>query len=430
LLTDRQIKAATPREKLYRLSAGSGLHLQVMPSGSKLWLYRFELGGKEKTLSIGPYPDVTLAQAREARDDARRLVREGRDPSLEKRLRRTSRVEASSITFEAVARAWHEQLKDTWAPRHAWDVLNSLEVDVFPTLGRLPLTEINAPMVLATLRPIEERGAVETAHRIRQRISAVFVHAIASGQAVTDPAAVVKKALKTVKRGRQPALITLEEVRQVLRDVEAQAASPVTKLAMRWHALNAVRPNETAGARWDELVDLDGPEPVWHIPAERMKGRMETRREHIVPLSAQAVAVARAVEPLTGRGPLMFPNARHAHRPMSENALGYLLNRAGYHGRHVPHGWRAAFSSIMNIRFRPDRHIIDLMLSHVPENKVEAAYNRAAYAERKRELAQAWADMLLEGFPPAEALLVGPRRTLKVIEQSRTAALGSLRRSA
>ncbi|MFH5924593.1 tyrosine-type recombinase/integrase [Roseomonas xinghualingensis] len=414
MLTDRQIKTATAREKLYRLADGGGLHLQVMPSGSKLWHYRYQLAGKEKTLSIGTYPDVTLAQAREARDDARRLVREGRDPSTEKRLRRVARVEASAITFEAVARAWHEQLKGTWAPRHAWDVLNSLEVDVFPDLGALPLRDITPPMVLTVLRQIEDRPAIETAHRVCQRISAVFIHAIASGQAETDPAAVVRKALKPVKRGRQPALTKIDEVRQVLHDVDAQAAHPVTKLGLRFLALTAARPGEVAGARWEELEELDGQEPVWRIPKERMKGRDEKRREHVVPLTPAAVAVVRALEDLTGRSPFLFPNNRHFHRPMSENALGYLLNRAGYHSRHVPHGWRAAFSSIMNERFPADRAIIDLMLAHVPKDKVEAAYNRALHMPRRRELAQAWADMLMEGMPAAGALLNGPRRTPKM----------------
>jgi integrase len=412
VLTDRQVKAATPREKLYRLPDGDGLRLQVMPSGSKLWHYRYEIGGKEKTLSIGTYPEVSLARAREERDAARAMVRQGRDPSVEKKLRRVARIEASAVTFETVARAWHDQVKGTWAARHAWDVLNSLEVDVFPTLGPLPLAEITPPMVLSVLRAIEARPAIETAHRVRQRISAVFVHAIATGQAEADPAAVVKAALRPVKRGRQPALISLEEVREVLRATGAEAASPVTRLAMRWHALTAARPGETAGARWSELVDLDGAEPRWVIPKERMKGREEKKREHAVPLTPEAVAITKVLRDLTGRSPFMFPNARHAHRPMSENALGYLLNRAGFHGRHVPHGWRAAFSSIMNERFPADRAVIDLMLAHVPKDKVEAAYNRAEHMARRRELAQAWADMLLEGMPAPEELLGGPRRNV------------------
>jgi integrase len=180
----------------------------------------------------------------------------------------------------------------------------------------------------------------------------------------------------------------------------------VTKLALRLLALTAVRPGEIRGAAWSEFEQPDGAEPVWRIPASRMK----IKRDHLVPLSRQAVEVLRALRPLTGRGPLAFPNARFAHRPMSENAIGYLLNRAGYHSRHVPHGWRATFSTIMNERFPHDRHIIDLMLAHAPKDKTESAYNRAAHMGRRRELAQQWADLLLLGAADVSSLVAGPRR--------------------
>ncbi|MBP0492128.1 tyrosine-type recombinase/integrase [Pararoseomonas indoligenes] len=412
MLTDREIKAAQKADKPYRLPDGGGLHLKVMPSGSKLWHYRYEIEGRERTLSIGMYPAVTAKAAREARDEARKAVAQGRDPSVQKRLERVAAVSAAGVTFEAVARAWHDHTKDQWTARHAADVLGSLEADVFPTLGKLPIGQITTPMVLSVLRRIERRPAVETAHRVRQRMSAVFVHAIATGQGKDDPAAVVKKALRTVERGRQPSLTTLPEVRQILLDAEAEAAHPTTKLALRLLALTAVRPGEVSGARYDEMSGLDGPEPLWVIPAERMK----MKREHVVPLSPAAVEVIQAVHRLTGRGPLLFPNVRHAHRPMSENAMGYLLNRAGYHSRHVPHGWRSSFSTIMNGRYRDehDRKVIDLMLAHVSKDKVEAAYNRALHMERRREIACEWAGLLMAGMAPAATLLEGPRRPLKL----------------
>jgi len=180
----------------------------------------------------------------------------------------------------------------------------------------------------------------------------------------------------------------------------------VTKLALRFLALTAVRPGEIRGAAWAEFEQLDGVEPTWRIPAPRMK----MKHEHVVPLSRQSVAVLRAVRSLTGRGPLVFPNARHAHRPMSENALGYLLNRAGYHNRHVPHGWRSTFSTIMNERYRQDRQVIDLMLAHASKDKTESAYNRAAYMPRRRELAQEWSDLLLQNSADAASLVEGRRR--------------------
>lgn len=270
----------------------------------------------------------------------------------------------------------------------------------------MPLKEITPPLVLSVLRAIEARPAIETAHRVRQRMSAVFVYGLAAGVGDSDPAAIVERALAPVVRGRQPAVTELEAARKIIVDVEAIPAHPATKLAHRLIALTAVRSGEVRGARPDEFVGLDGKEPMWIIPAARMK----MRRDHLVPLSRQAVEVVAIARQLAARGPLLFPSARFAHREMSENAIGYLLNRAGYYQRHVPHGWRSAFSTIMNERYREDRQIIDLMLAHGPGNEVEAAYNRAAHMERRRELAQIWADLILDGASPASSLLDGPRR--------------------
>jgi integrase len=261
-------------------------------------------------------------------------------------------------------------------------------------------------LVLNLLRAIEARPAIETARRVRQRMSAVFVYAIASGLAITDPAAIVRSAMSPLIKGRQPAVLELDEARTVLNRAEAIPAHPLTKLAFRLLALSAVRPGEIRGAEWREFEQLDTDEPFWRIPAERMK----MKREHIVPLSRQAAAVIRVTRQLTGRGPLVFPNVRYAHRPMSENAMGYLLNRAGYHSRHVPHGWRATFSTIMNEGYRHDRHIIDLILAHAPKDKTESAYNRAAYLGRRTELLQEWADLLLTDAVEPIKLLEGPRR--------------------
>ena len=400
-LTDKQVRAAEPREKPYRLTDGGGLSLRVLPSGGRLWQYRYEIGGKERTFSIGAYPKVTLAEARLARDEARDLVRLGRDPTTQRRLDRVNATEAAGVTFERVARDWHEHQRIQWTPQHAEDVLGSLEAYVFPTLGKLPIRDITAPMVLLVLRDIEARPAIETAHRVRQRMSAVFQHAIGSGHAQQDPAGVLKTALKPVARGRQPAITTLDGCRAMIRKAESIPAYPTTLLALRFLALTSVRPGEVVGARWDEFEGLATANPIWVVPAERMK----MKREHEVPLSRQAVEILEATRPMTGHYPLVFPNVRYAHRPMSGNALGYLLNRAGYHNRHVPHGWRSSFSSIMNERFPADRAVIDLMLAHAPKDRVEAAYNRALHMPKRRELAQAWADLLMEGLPSAHTLL-------------------------
>lgn len=402
-LTDIQLRRAKGAERAYRMADSGGLHLFVTPSGSKLWRVRYHYAGREKLLSIGPYPEVSLVQAREARDAARALLRQGKDPGQQKRMDKLAAIASAETTFEAVAMEWHALQRPRWSARHAEDVLGSLAEMVFPKLGKLPVADITEPMVLAVLRAIEARPAIETARRVRQRISAVFGYAIASGRAARDPAAVVKGALAPLVRGRQPAVVDLAGAREVLKAAEAVPAHPVTRLALRLLALTALRPGEIRGARWEELPRGAA---IWVIPAVRMK----MKRDHLVPLSRQAQEVVELVRGLTGRGPLVFPSTRHAHRPMSENALGYLMNRAGYHGRHVPHGWRSSFSTVMNERFPGDRAVIDLMLAHVPAGKTEAAYNRAEYMERRAELAQAWADLLLDGLQPAADLLHAPRR--------------------
>lgn len=271
-------------------------------------------------------------------------------------------------------------------------------------------------MILTVLRKVEARGSIETARRLRQRISTVFAYAMSEGIADRDPAAGIVKALKPLpKKGRQPAITSLEEVRTILAAAEASTASPIVKMASRLLALTAVRSGVVRSATWDEFEGIDwdgeGPEsdtrPLWRIPAARMKLSVERKDEeafeHLVPLSTQAVDVLLAMRRLTGRNELVFPSSRSPRRPLSEGAIGYMYNSAGFQGRHVPHGWRAAFSTIMNERAlagkRPDRAIIDLMLAHVPKNTVEATYNRARYLDRRYEIAQEWAD------------LQGPRRS-------------------
>ncbi|KXU99269.1 integrase [Gluconobacter potus] len=407
MLTDSQIRAAKPKDKAFKLTDGGGLYLQVTPSGGKHWRWRYEIEGKEKTYTIGSYPDVRLPDARSERDEARKVLRAGRDPAKEKKLLRSIGKVNPAQTFIATARDWFAQRKDLWTERHAVDVWRSLERDVLPFVGHMPINDLTPPIVLAVLREIESRGAVESAHRTRQRMSDIFVHAIACGYGTADPAAIVAPALRPVVRGRQPAITDLNEARTMIRKTEGEDAHPVTLLALRLLYLTAVRPGELRHAMWDEFEDLDGPEPLWRIPAIRMK----KKREHLVPLSRQAVELLEALRPLSGRWPHLFPNARRPKQVMSENAIGYLLNRAGYHQRHVPHGFRATFSSAMNERFPEDRQAIDLMLAHVMKDKVEGAYNRALFLSRRRELAQIWADLILEKQASLKDLVSSSRKS-------------------
>ena len=420
MLNDAKVRAAKPQQKPYKLTDSHRLYLLVTPNGSKLWKWNYAYDGKQKTMSFGVHPIVSLRDARTKRDKARALLEAGKDPSVVKKLKVKANIEASRNTFERVARDWHATVKSQWAAQHAADILRSLERDVFPSIGSLPISELTPPRIMEILREIEDRGAVETAKRVRQRVSAVFVFAVAQGMAACDPAEKLGAALRPLRKGRQPAITDLPRLRKMIADAEEDHARPITRLALRFLALTVVRPSELRGACWDEFEDLNGRKPLWRIPAARMKGDLDRKEEvdgdHLVPLARQSVAVLRALWPLTGDCELLFPSTRHMHKPMSENAIGYLLNRAGYHGHHVPHGFRAAFSTIMNEWAERhgkehDRKVIDLMLAHVPKEKVESAYNRAAYMPRRRELAEAWADMLTEGLPPPVALNDRPART-------------------
>lgn len=419
LLSDAKVRGAKGQEKAYKLSDGQQLYLHVTPAGGRHWRMNYQLRPKgsakavQKTLTIGSYPAISVKDARTARDRAKELLAKGVEPKPEDLFQRT--IEEKP-TFEEVARAWHKLQAKQWSKVHAADVLDSLEADVFPVVGALPISDIKAPVVWSILQAIVDRGAIETAHRTRQRMSAIFVYGIAVlGLVETDPAASLGIALpKKPKAKKQPAVTSLREVRQMLIDCEAERCRASTKFALRLLALTAVRPGELHGARWHEFEDLDGDAPLWRIPAARMKGdrdrKADEEGDHLVPLAPQAVAVLRTQFRLTGELDLVFTSDRHIHRPMSANTLRALLIRAGYFQRHVPHGFRAAFSTIMNEKAKAqgqvgDREVIDLMLSHVPANKVEGAYNRAAYMPRRREIACEWADMLVgDMWPPTVQL--------------------------
>lgn len=431
-LTDAAVRKAVARDKPYKMQDSGGLYLYVAPSGLRSWRMKFQFDGKEKLLTFGPYPEVKLTEARDRRDAARAQIRERIDPSGARKRAEEARTakrieEAKQLTFEQAARVWHETQKGRWAPVHAEDVIRSLERDVFPALGDKALGAIDAPAVLKVLRAIEDRGAVETARRLRQRISSVYSMYISEGVTQIDPAGNVVKALKPLpKKGRQPALTDVDEARKVLIAAEASGADPITKLASRLLALTQSRPGMIRGAEWSEFEGIDwddrrfGPNlAIWRVPAARMKLVMDLKEEedfeHLVPLCWQAVEVLRAARRLTGRHRLVFPSQRHSHRPISENAIGYLYNRVGFHGRHVPHGWRSSFSTTMNAlavkqKRAGDDGVIELMLAHVPENKVRAAYDRAGHMERRRELAQEWADMLIKDMMPANDIIGMPRR--------------------
>jgi integrase len=418
MLTDIACRKAEAKDKPYKLADAHGLHLYVTPNGYKSWRWKYRFAGKEKRLVFGPYPTVKLVEARSMRDAAARQLRDGIDPSIDKLQRSAAASARAGATFGTVAAEWFDSQKPIWSPRYAAIIRRSLDQDVLPKLGTLPLDAITTPMVLTVLRPIESRGAVETAHRVRQRISDIFARAIASGIATSDPATVASRALSKVKRSKFPAVRTVEAAQTVLRKVEQQPGHPLTKLASRLLALTAVRSGVLRLAEAVEFEDLDGSSPIWRIPAAKMKLVVERKEdvayEFIVPLARQSVELVKLAIDFSGSAPLIFRSIRHPRKPLSDSTVSKAYREAGFSGVHVPHGWRSTFSTVMNelaaVENRlGDRAIIDLMLAHIPAG-VEAAYNRAGYMPRRRALAQEWADMLTAGLAEPQSLLTGPRQ--------------------
>ena len=388
-LSNAAVKAARPRSRAYKMFDERGLFLFVTPGGLRSWRLKYRIEGREKLLCLGQWPDLQLLDARDRAEEARALILQGVDPSG------TARTARQVHTFEAVARQWHALQLERWTERHASDVLDSLVRDVFSDIGPLPIGAITAPAVLQVLRDVERRGSIETARRIRQRISAVFAFAIAEGIADQDPAAIVGKALRPAPPARrQPALIDLAEARELLAACDRAGGPPIVRLASRFLALTAVRMGALIGATWDEFEQLDGSAPLWRIPAARMKlkkaRKADAANDHIVPLSAEAVAVLRQVREIG------YDTHSSAVFPIRPAAIGALYSRAGYAGRHVPHGWRATFSTILNERFPEQRAAIDMALAHTPkgESESEAAYNRAQLLDQRRDLFQQWGAML------------------------------------
>lgn len=437
VLKDVTAREALPREKDYKLSDSGGLYLFVSKTGHKTWRLKYRYLGKEKRLMLGKYPDVTLKEARSRRDEAKLALKDGRDPQIDVKKKRLANQELASSTFELYARKWWEIQKPRWRPVHAADVLTSMERDLFPHIGSLPIHELNEPILLGVLEKVEDRGAIETAHRLRQRVERVIRYAKAKGVPMNgNPATEVKEALRPVpKRKKYPALIDIDEVRKMIAQIDVSASYPVTRLASRFLAIVAQRPGMMHRMRWENVrnIDWDGdpwssPEAQWYIPSDEMKLEFDRRGEeefdHDVPLAPQAVEVLMEVRKLTGLGPYVFPNCWNSHAPMSENALNSLYRRSGYKGRHVPHGWRTSFSTIMNERseralgadqrFMVDRLVIDIMLAHLPSgmSSEEFAYNRARFSARRRELAIAWADLVTEKALPVSELTAGRRRRI------------------
>lgn len=415
MLTDAQCRTALPGPKTRKLGDAHGLYLQVTPAGSKSWYWKYRVGGREKRMSLGPYPLFSLKQARDLRDEARRKLVEGIDPGAEKQQRK--RRAAIGETFEEIARSWHAMKKSSLTPRYGEQVLDRLVANIFPQFGSMPIGDVKPPDVLAALRRIEKRGSLTMAREVRGHVSDVFRWAISSGLAETDPARLIGKALAPATSNHRPAALKIGQAREVLAAIEAvKLVHWSTRLASRLLALTAARPGMVRLAERREFEDLDGPAPLWRVPSAKMKNSLARKADasfdFVIPLTPQSVDLVKVAIAAGGASTWLFPAENG--KPMSDSTLSKLYRDAGLTGRHVPHGWRASFSTIMNERAaaedRPgDRIVIDMMLAHV-QSGVEMAYNRAAYMGRRREIAQEWADLLLQNAPSLDSFSTGRRR--------------------
>jgi len=385
-LTDVAVRNAKPGPKTIRLRDDRGLYLEISPRGGKWWRLRYMLKGKANMLSLGVYPDVSLKDARERRDEARKLIANGIDPS-QARKDEKAEIAADAVTFEKVAREWFQKFKENWSSGHAARTMRRFEMDVFPWIGTRPVRDILAPELLATIRRIESRGAIETAHRTLQNCGQVFRYAVASGYADRDISADLRGAIPPTKEKHHASVTDPKDVAALLRTIEAYAGSFVTMCALRLAPMTFVRPGELRHAEWSE-IDLDKAE--WRIPAEKMK----MREQHIVPLSRQAVAILRELHPLTGAGKYVFPSVRTSARPMSENTVNAALRRLGYAKDEMTgHGFRSMASTLLN-EMGWNRDAIERQLAHGERNAVRASYNFAEYLPERRRMMQAWADYL------------------------------------
>lgn len=388
-LSNLTAKGAKPRAKPYKLADGQGMYLEVAPTGSKYWRMKYRFGGKEKRLAIGVYPEVSLADARDKRDAARKQLAQGIDPSAAKQLAKHAINLAVENSFEAVAREWFEKRSPTWVESHSTKILRRFERDIFPWLGRRPIKEVSAPELLAALRRVENRGALETAHRALQDCGQVFRYAISTGRAERDPAADLRGALPPAKETHHASVTDPKAVGSLLRAISGYEGTLTTKCALRLSPLVFVRPGELRKAEWTEF-DLDNAE--WRIKPERMKMRVQ----HIVPLSSQAVAVLRELHALTGGSRYVFPGARSNGRPMSENTVNAALRRLGYSKDEMTgHGFRSMASTLLNEQGW-NRDAIERQLAHAERDNVRAAYNYAEHLPERRKMMQAWADHLDE----------------------------------
>lgn len=395
-LTDIQPRNAKPKEKPYKLSDGGGLYLLVNTDGAKYWRMDYRYAGTRKTLAFGRYPQTSLAQAREKRAAARRLLDDGTDPSLTRRIEKRQKAIESANTFEAIAREWHRHKADSWQPRTATNVLYRLEKDVFPLIGKYPIKELKVPIILDMLRQIERRGAVEMARRQAQVCGQIFRYAVATGVAEYDPVPSLRGALRPTPRGHHAA-ITPDELPEFLRILAKNEVhmSPPTRILTRLMLLVFVRTSELTETPWSE-IDLDHEE--WVIPWQRMKmgkRKINPRKvDHHVFLPRQGWALLRELHAATGGGKYLFPNRNDHERPASNWGILAALKRMGYNGRMTGHGFRSLAMGVIKERLGYRHEVVDRQLSHQSGDTYGEAYDRAEFKDERKKMMQQYADYL------------------------------------
>jgi integrase len=385
-LTDTEIRKRKPEQKPIRLYDERGLYLEISPAGGKWWRLKYRCGGKEKRLSLGIYPEVSLKDARDRRDEARKLIAVGIDPSEHRKATKAASVDRASNSFEVVTREWFAKFSTEWAPSHRDRIIRLFERDIFLIIGGRPVSDVTAPELLTALRRIEARGAVDTAHRARGICGQVLRYAVATGRCERDPSGDLRGALPPVKEKHFAATTDPSKLAGILRAMDGYNGDLIVRCALRLAPLVFVRPGELRAAEWKD-IDLDAAE--WRYTVTK------TDVPHIVPLCRQALEILRELEPLTGHGRFVFPGARSSSRPMSDNAVLAAMRRMGIAKEDMSgHGFRAVARTILDevLGFRPD--FIEHQLAHAVRDPLGRAYNRTAHLPERRQMMQKWADYL------------------------------------
>ncbi|CCO68036.1 TPA: tyrosine-type recombinase/integrase [Yersinia enterocolitica] len=380
-LNARQVETVKPKE----MTDGGGLYLEVSASGAKYWRMKYRYGGKEKRIAFGVYPHVSLADARQKRETAKKLLASGTDPAEVKKADKLAQRLSSENSFEAISREWHKAKADRWSLGYREEIMSTFEADIFPYIGKRPIAEITPLELLDVLQRIEKRGALEKTHKVRQRCGEVFRYAIITGRAEYNPAPDLASALSTPKKQHYP-FLSAEEMPYFIRDLEGYTGSIITKNAAKILMLTGVRTKEMRFATWQE-IDLES--GLWEIPAERMK----MRRPHIVPLSTHVIALFKQLLPITGHYPYIFIGRNDRKKPISKETVNQVIELLGYKGRATGHGFRHTMSTILHEQGY-DSAWIELQLAHVDKNSIRGTYNHAQYLEKRRDMLQWYADQI------------------------------------